>query len=535
MALEEDKAGKGSKVKWKKSHSSQELSYCLDLLRPVHVEVMPASYPMPEAHGCAPGFEPGYIRDGLAFSKVPGHANRSYSQCKRLEVAYDFVFDVFEPKFNVTYAAALRARPDSVYLQEVPPLPSFNISRMTISGGAYPDHWHLVHRGCRGPVARDCLRCASEGFDANCPNETKDVRAEVQPVLTREQPIAFLRKRNFTGKFINKRGEKRAKFALELECPRWQKLMAQNAPELVVNHREPSMRYAPEPPPRGPRRKLADIPLQPFQDTAAEFARLEMRTPHHFVLPYFDVNIGHAIKNQGSMNHLQSYQMQLLLRSGDTAIDVGANLGCYTIALAEAVGPRGSVIFFEPYRWLHQLVVANVALNGLQNVFPVQAALGESEERTWVYPPQLRFFSSPGGVRVAGQAQELSEKRQHEAFQLYDLLAQGPEAVRVVRLDDLLLDGETASRWALPQIQELRLIKIDVEGMEVAVVRGALGVISHFRPIIWAENLAYFDSGGKDTEFLQALAVVGYQCAKAESAPGDMICTDAGGQGHQVP
>ncbi|CAJ1349003.1 unnamed protein product [Effrenium voratum] len=299
---------------------------------------------------------------------------------------------------------------------------------------------------------------------------------------------------------------------------------------LVVNHREPSMRYAPEPPPRGPRRKLADIPLQPFQDTAAEFARLEMRTPHHFVLPYFDVNIGHAIKNQGSMNHLQSYQMQLLLRSGDTAIDVGANLGCYTIALAEAVGPRGSVIFFEPYRWLHQLVVANVALNGLQNVFPVQAALGESEERTWVYPPQLRFFSSPGGVRVAGQAQELSEKRQHEAFQLYDLLAQGPEAVRVVRLDDLLLDGETASRWALPQIQELRLIKIDVEGMEVAVVRGALGVISHFRPIIWAENLAYFDSGGKDTEFLQALAVVGYQCAKAESAPGDMICTDAGEQ-----
>ncbi|CAJ1420653.1 unnamed protein product [Effrenium voratum] len=487
MALEEDKAGKGSKVKWKKSHSSQELSYCLDLLRPVHVEVMPASYPMPEAHGCAPGFEPGYIRDGLAFSKVPGHANRSYSQCKRLEVAYDFVFDVFEPKFNVTYAAALRARPDSVYLQEVPPLPSFNISRMTISGGARLDRVGVVEEH-RGKDPELCLR-------------------HRQPFLDAPRPTA-------RRKMIR---------------------LCRFAADLVVNHREPSMRYAPEPPPRGPRRKLADIPLQPFQDTAAEFARLEMRTPHHFVLPYFDVNIGHAIKNQGSMNHLQSYQMQLLLRSGDTAIDVGANLGCYTIALAEAVGPRGSVIFFEPYRWLHQLVVANVALNGLQNVFPVQAALGESEERTWVYPPQLRFFSSPGGVRVAGQAQELSEKRQHEAFQLYDLLAQGPEAVRVVRLDDLLLDGETASRWALPQIQELRLIKIDVEGMEVAVVRGALGVISHFRPIIWAENLAYFDSGGKDTEFLQALAVVGYQCAKAESAPGDMICTDAGGQGHQVP
>ena len=37
---------------------------------------------------------------------------------QKKQVAYDFVFDVFEPKFNVTYAAALRARPDSVYLQE---------------------------------------------------------------------------------------------------------------------------------------------------------------------------------------------------------------------------------------------------------------------------------------------------------------------------------------------------------------------------------------------------------------------------------
>lgn len=37
------------------------------------------------------------------------------------------------------------------------------------------------------------------------------------------------------------------------------------------------------------------------------------------------------------MNHMQSYQMQVLLRPGDVAIDVGANLGCYTVALAEAL------------------------------------------------------------------------------------------------------------------------------------------------------------------------------------------------------
>ena len=37
-----------------------------------------------------------------------------------------------------------------------------------------------------------------------------------------------------------------------------------------------------------------------LEDTSAEFVRLERRTPHHFVLPFFDVNIGHAIKNQDS-------------------------------------------------------------------------------------------------------------------------------------------------------------------------------------------------------------------------------------------
>lgn len=304
---------------------------------------------------------------------------------------------------------------------------------------------------------------------------------------------------------------------------------------VVVNHREPHMQMPPSQQPPGPKRRISDVPLQPFQDTSAEFVRLERRTPHHFVLPFFDVNIGHAIKNQGSMNHLQSYQMQMLLRPGDVAIDVGANLGCYTVALAEAVGPKGHVIAFEPFRWLHQLVVANVATNGLQNVWPVNAALGQAEERMPLYPPQLRFFSSPGGVRLKGQQQELQSKHQHESFQLYDLLAQELETVRVLRLDDLLLDPEKAQSWALPLVQDVRLIKIDVEGMEVAVVQGALGVISQFRPIIWAENNAYFDSGGKDIAFLEALSTVGYQCARADSAPGDVICTDAGGRGHQIP
>lgn len=302
---------------------------------------------------------------------------------------------------------------------------------------------------------------------------------------------------------------------------------------LVANHREPEMQVPPLKPPRVPRKRYGDIPLQPFQDTQADFAGFERRVPHHFVVPFYDTNIGNAIKNQGSMNHHQSYHMQLMLREGDTVLDVGANLGCYTVAMAEAVGPRGRVLAFEPYRSLHQLVTANVALNGLSNVWPVQAALGARTETVPLLPPQMRFFSSPGGVRVLKQAEHYQGKPHHEGFQLYDLLAHEAELVRIVRLDDLLLNTEEGLHWGLPMpIKDVRLMKIDVEGMEAQVLEGAAAVIRAFKPIVWSENIAYFDSNGKDVEFLGLMANLGYACSKIEVAPTDLLCTDAQGQGH---
>merc|ERR1712000_680529 len=73
---------------------------------------------------------------------------------------------------------------------------------------------------------------------------------------------------------------------------------------------------------------------------------------HAFVLPFYDTNIGHWIKEYGSMNILQSYEMQSLLRPGDVVVDVGANLGSFTIPFAERVGRLGKVLAFEPFRWL---------------------------------------------------------------------------------------------------------------------------------------------------------------------------------------
>lgn len=252
--------------------------------------------------------------------------------------------------------------------------------------------------------------------------------------------------------------------------------------------------------------------------------------PYSFVLPFFDTNIGHWVKQHGSMNPLQSYEMQSILQQGDNVIDVGANLGCYTVPLAGRVGQTGKVLAFEPFRLLHQITSANVAINGISNAWVFPVGLGTEFSRFEARPPQLRFFSSPGGMKLQNQQEGL---KQEEQLQLYDWDS-APEAITVVSLDELMLQTERASLLGFPSVQDLRLIKIDVEGMEKEVITGAQQTIRHFKPIIWTENVAYFSSKGQDSSLLQVMDQLEYSCAAAQNAPNDVICTDKHGRGHQI-
>merc|ERR1711865_663428 len=186
---------------------------------------------------------------------------------------------------------------------------------------------------------------------------------------------------------------------------------------------------------------------------------------HAFVLPFYDTNIAHGIMQMGTMNTMQNYQMQLVLRPGDVVVDAGANLGSYTIPFAERVGRHGKVLAFEPFRWLHQLTTANVALNGLSNVWTYNVALGEKKQTYLSRPPQLRFFSSPGGVKINYAEQDGSLGAQEKdanmnvAVQMYDFESD-PEETLMIGLDELLTPGHTDIK--VPRIDNIKLIKIDV-------------------------------------------------------------------------
>ena len=65
-------------------------------------------------------------------------------------------------------------------------------------------------------------------------------------------------------------------------------------------------------------------------------------------------------------------------------------------------------------------------------------------------------------------------------------------------MDELLgvIPSAGVELLGLPPIDGVRLIKIDVEGMEKEVIAGARSVVQMFKPIIWSENVAYFSSKG---------------------------------------
>ena len=242
--------------------------------------------------------------------------------------------------------------------------------------------------------------------------------------------------------------------------------------------------------------------------------------PHFYTVPFYDTNIGNVVKQTSSMNIVQSYEMQSILNQGEVFVDVGANLGSYTVPMGEWLGPSGIVIAIEPFRWLYQLLNSNIAQNGLMNCWTFQIGLSDSLSREDLLQPNLRYFSSPGGVRVGGQNETPVDTKK----QLYDL-EWGTETVDIWTLDEVVFKGSVfASRKRNAQVD---LVKIDVEGMEINVIKGARRVLTELRPIVWVENVDYFEK--QDVSFLQLMESFAYSCWKSLNAGNDLICEPLSG------
>jgi FkbM family methyltransferase len=143
-----------------------------------------------------------------------------------------------------------------------------------------------------------------------------------------------------------------------------------------------------------------------------------------------------------------------LLRPGMNVVDVGANIGFYTLLSAKAVGRTGRVWGFEPEAQNFGLMAKSIQASGFGNIEPIQTALADR-------PGQSRLYLAPA-----------SEPNAHTLTRDRGV---GSVDVLATSLDEF---------WLARGAVRLDLLKIHVFGDEPVVLRGAMRVLRECRPMV---------------------------------------------------
>ena len=206
-------------------------------------------------------------------------------------------------------------------------------------------------------------------------------------------------------------------------------------------------------------------------------ANLRLRRCRHGMMLYRlnDTFIGRSLELYGEMGEREVGVLCGLVAPGDVALEIGSNVGTNVVPLARRVGPQGTVIAFEPQRQVHQMLCANVALNGFGNVIALWGAAGA--EAGWIRVPSINYEAKGnfGGVSLSAEA--------------------WGERVPMMTVDGL-------------EMKACRLMKVDVEGMEIEVLKGAAQTIARLRPRLYVEN----DRREKSAALISHIVALGYRC-----------------------
>jgi FkbM family methyltransferase len=166
------------------------------------------------------------------------------------------------------------------------------------------------------------------------------------------------------------------------------------------------------------------------------------------------------------------------LRPGMIALDIGANFGYHTFRMARAVGNDGKVIAIEPTGWAFGKLQRNISLNCFNNIRPLQVALGDFDHGA----REFRFQSS---YRLDGT----------------DLSAD--EIMPMYTLDTLM---------SMNGVDRVDFVKMDVDGFEGKVIRGAQETLARYHPILFFEITpsAMRANGDDPVELVRTLTGLGY-------------------------
>lgn len=193
-----------------------------------------------------------------------------------------------------------------------------------------------------------------------------------------------------------------------------------------------------------------------------------------FIANENDIYVGQALIKYGEYSYLEMDAFKKICGPGDVIIEVGANIGSHTVGLAKIVGAQGRVMAIEAQPVIFQNLCGNISINSLTNLDCLNIAASNRSGSTIIPFYDYSIKGNYGGISV-GDSEVGSQ-------------------VDMKKLDDVF------------PYNRLKLLKIDVEGMEKEVLEGAREIIERFKPILYVEN----DRVDNSKELIEYIFQLGY-------------------------
>jgi FkbM family methyltransferase len=172
-------------------------------------------------------------------------------------------------------------------------------------------------------------------------------------------------------------------------------------------------------------------------------------------------------------------------KEGDVVVDIGANIGRYTIISSKRVGANGKVVAIEAHPGNFEMLKSNIKLNQLTNVTPLNYAVYSKETKIKLYLPEVE----------SGYTMHHSIMSNYVFTKYKDKTEDKFVEVSANTLDYLL---------QLNEITDVNWVKIDVEGAEFEVLKGASNVLSKSKDIALLIEVHGLDNHRPILEFVSS-------------------------------
>jgi len=201
-----------------------------------------------------------------------------------------------------------------------------------------------------------------------------------------------------------------------------------------------------------------------------------------------DSYIEWSILTTGTYENEINKLIRISLKAGETALDIGGNIGLQSLRMSQCVGNEGKVIAVEPLGYLQEKFRRNMALNKAENITLLPYALSDEE----------------GEVEFTIDSSSWNQG----TFSLNKNAPGAEKQVVLIKIPDSVPE--------VSSLEAVHLIKIDVEGFEFQVLRGLKQTIEKHKPrIIFEYDKGYWDNTGQAIAgcflFLQQMNYTLYQ------------------------